>query len=335
MPKADKIPYAKKDDQTDVFPAKRMSWGAVFAGAVIVMIVHLALVILGLAVGLTLFDPATEQDPAAGMGTGALIWWGISGLIALFIGGWTAGRLSGAWTRTAGFLHGFVTWAFVELVCILLFYSAVANLIGGAYKAVETTAGAAAGMVPQVIGAVAPNDVDVAWDKIKKEAKQILRQTEEKQLQPEQLEEEMQQAQETVGKAAEKAAQKPQQAYDEIMQAMDKLLRRAKDIISEVDKEAAVNILVKRTDMSRQQAAQTVDKWTKMYQQAKQQTAQTTKQLKQQAMQAAEKYGDMAADIGAKAAWWAFAVLILGALAAGLGGAVGAPIVVFLDKNKS
>ena len=62
-----------------------VSWGAIFAGAVVVLVVQLMLAMMGLGIGLYAMNP--PEGPTAGLGIGALIWWVISANIALFLGG--------------------------------------------------------------------------------------------------------------------------------------------------------------------------------------------------------------------------------------------------------
>ena len=77
-------------------PLKRISWSAVFAGVIAALIIHILLGILGTAIGATTIDPQQEQNPLQHLGTGALIWTGVSMLIAMGVGSYVAGRLAGA-----------------------------------------------------------------------------------------------------------------------------------------------------------------------------------------------------------------------------------------------
>ena len=73
---------------------RRISWGAIFAGAFVTMAVFLTLQLLGAGIGASAIDLTGTGTPVArSLGIGAAIWWFIMGLIALFIGGWVAGRL--------------------------------------------------------------------------------------------------------------------------------------------------------------------------------------------------------------------------------------------------
>ena len=75
-------------------PFARISWGAIFAGAIIVLATQLVLTLIGTAVGLATLNPATGQTPSGTtLGIGAGIWLVISSLVSLFLGGYIAGRL--------------------------------------------------------------------------------------------------------------------------------------------------------------------------------------------------------------------------------------------------
>ena len=119
-------------------PRSRVSWGALFAGVVIAVATQLLLGALGLAIGLSSMDPT--GDRAGSFGVGAGIWWLLSGLVALFLGGWTAGRLANAQPRLDGALHGFATWGLATLLSAWMVTSAVGGILGGAWNVVSTTA---------------------------------------------------------------------------------------------------------------------------------------------------------------------------------------------------
>jgi hypothetical protein len=116
---------------------RRISWGAVLAGAVIVIAVHLSLSLLGLGIGLSTVDPTAGDTPeATSLGLGAGVWWVVSNLIALVIGGYVAARLSGMPLRGDGIIHGVLTWAVTLLITIYLLTTGVGNLVGGAFNVV-------------------------------------------------------------------------------------------------------------------------------------------------------------------------------------------------------
>lgn len=117
----------------------RLSWGAIFAGAVVATALQMVLSILGLAIGLGAYDAG---DQVSRFGIGAAIWVLITVLIALFVGGMTTGRLAGILTRGDGILHGIVLWGLTTLTAAWLVASGVGSAVGGAFNIAGKTAGA-------------------------------------------------------------------------------------------------------------------------------------------------------------------------------------------------
>jgi hypothetical protein len=144
----------------------RISWGAIFAGTVVALVAQLLLTMLGLAIGLATIEPLTGQTPWQGISIGAGIWWVVSALISLFLGGWTAGRLAGMPLRQDAILHGIVVWGLITLITFYLVITGVGAVIGGTLNVVQQ------GM--QSIGSVAPQAADVLSQP---EGARILRET--------------------------------------------------------------------------------------------------------------------------------------------------------------
>lgn len=120
-------------------PLRKISWGAIFAGVIVSLVVQLILSLLGLAIGLGSINPMTQQDPFAGIGTPALVWWVASMLIALFVGGLAAGRLSGLVVAFDRVLHGFLTFSVYSIVSFFLITTAVGGIISGVGSVVGKT----------------------------------------------------------------------------------------------------------------------------------------------------------------------------------------------------
>lgn len=129
---------------------KRTSWGAIFAGTLIVLGVQVLLGALGAAIGLTALTINPGEGTAKGVGIGGAIWWILTGLIALFAGGWVAGRVSGLYQRMEGVLHGAVMWALASLASVVLVTTAIGAVVGGAWNVLSTTATTAAQTSDQV-----------------------------------------------------------------------------------------------------------------------------------------------------------------------------------------
>ena len=131
----------------------RLSWGGIFAGFVVATSLQMVLTTLGAAIGLAAFDLG-QGDSAASLGIGAAIWFAVTALVSMFIGGQTAGKLAGVLTRGDGMLHGVVMWGLSLLLAIYLGSTGVGRVLGGVTSFLGQTASSAAGGAVSGAGAV-------------------------------------------------------------------------------------------------------------------------------------------------------------------------------------
>jgi hypothetical protein len=122
---------------------RRISWGAIFAGTVTALAVQLLLTLLGVSIGAWAADPAAGLAGMEGLGIGAAIWALVSFIIALFCGGWIAGRMSGLGNKLDGLLEGFLVWGAVTVFTFMLLTTAVGGILGGAAGLAGQTVAAA------------------------------------------------------------------------------------------------------------------------------------------------------------------------------------------------
>jgi hypothetical protein len=122
---------------------ERASWGALFAGLFVGTGTLFLLLALGAAVGFTAVDPRNfDSWKNAGIGVG--IWGGVSAIVASFFSAWVTGRLSGAWTRLGGALHGIALWGLTWAMTMWLGAMLVGGTVRGAAGAARTAAETAA-----------------------------------------------------------------------------------------------------------------------------------------------------------------------------------------------
>lgn len=122
----------------------RISWSAVFAGTLVALVVMGVLNILGIAIGAVAIEAGAQE---AGFGVGAGIWWTLTALVGLFLGGWTAGHFSDADVRSDGLMHGVVTWSLFTLATFLAVTTTIGQIIGGAFGFVGQNLTAALAMM--------------------------------------------------------------------------------------------------------------------------------------------------------------------------------------------
>lgn len=294
---------------------KRVSWGAIFAGALIAVVTGFVLNLLGLGIGLQAFDPASDPDTLGGFGIGQGIWAIISSLLSLFAGGWVAGRLAGMPRKLDGMIHGAVVWALTTLLTLYLLTSGVGRIVSG----VTGLIGSGLNAVGQGVAAVAPqaadyiqDNVDVDLTSIQAEAEQLLRETGDPDLQPDALEAEAQAARENLESGAETA---------DLDGAIQQAFGRADGVVRDVDREDLVNVVAARTGQSQAEARQTVSGWETQLTSLRQTASSEVDSLQAGAVNAAES----ATDFLGTSALIGFLGLVLGALAAGFGGSMGSP----------
>lgn len=300
---------------------KRISWSAVFAGVIAALIIHILLGILGTAIGATTIDPQQEQNPLQHLGTGALIWTGVSMLIAMAVGSYVAGRLA----QREGAMHGLLMFGVSTILTLWLAITLATGIIGGAFNIL----GAGVNAVGSGISAAAPSLTNMAKEKLqesninlddlKNELQTTLRQTGKSELQPENLQKDVNNEANNAQNQAEQTAQNPQNADNDLANWLKGVMNRHSDTLQAADRDALKNIIKARTGKSDQEVEQIVTKTEESYKKAVQQY----QQLKQQAEQKAREVAEQAAAATAKASWFTFFMLVIEAVLAALMGRVG------------
>jgi hypothetical protein len=283
---------------------RRISWGAVFAGLALALVTQLTLYLLGLSIGALTVNPMAEQDPLAGLGTAFVIWDAASTLIALFIGGWVAGRLAGIPSQADGAVHGLVVWATTILASIVLLSTTVgsvlnstANLLG---QTASTTGSLIANVAPETADAVQAiadeTGIALTPEAVQERAVNFIAEDTDIQV-------------EVTNEAAFRQA------------LIDFGTAATQNGISEADREALQTSLAETTTLSEDQIEEVVASVATNVDQLTAQVQETVDNVQQQATQVAGNAADTISTI----AGVLFASLIVGAFAAGLGGYIGAP----------
>ena len=265
---------------------KRISWSAIFAGVVLALAIQILLSLLGAGIGLGTVNVAANSTPSASsFGIGAGIWWVISSCVALFAGGYAAAWLAGNEIRFDGFMHGIVTWGIASIVTIYLLTSAIGGLIGGGFSAISGAASAAGGGIKSVAAPVA-NSVGLSPDMIQQQAQTYLQPAD-----------------------ANPATMTPQDAQKQIASNLVTYEQGGAD--APAAKERIIDITAAQMKISRADAA-------KKFDDAQAKIQQTINQAKQKAADAA----DAASSAASKTSFGIFVDLLLGAIAAAVGGLV-------------
>jgi len=265
---------------------RRISWAAIFGGVILVIAIQLLLSLLGAGVGLGTVNTNAGSTPDAGtLGIGAGLWWVISSCAAIGVGGFVAGWLAGVERRFDGVLHGLVTWGIATILTLWLLTSAIGGIIGGGFSALGSVASSAGSSVSDAAKPLV-QAAGVSPDMIEQQAQAYLQPTN-----------------------PDPATMNPQDAQKAIATNLATYAGGGADAAAA--KERIVNIMAAQMKISHDEAAKKFD------------DAQTKlKQTRDRAVQSAKDAADASASAASKASFGAFIVVLLGGLAAALGGAM-------------
>ena len=307
-------------------PQKGVSWRAIFAGTVCVLSIMLLLNLFGLALGLGTINPTEESNPFSGIGTGSIIWWILSNLLALFVGGYVAARVGVSFSNKSGIVQGIMTWALYTLISAWLLTSVVGSILSGVGSVVSGVLSTAGNAVSQVTQSQGQNQnqnqnqqLDISLEQAKQQFYSLLEDADKKALDPDNIEQNAQQALNQAQNNAQDAVTSPGNIGTEIEQIFNNAKNQFEGTFEAIDKEALVNILTERTNMSESEAEQTVDKYLAQYENLRQQVSSFLEQAEQTA---AKKAGQVAQAVSDASLYLAIA-LVLGILVAAAGGFLG------------
>jgi hypothetical protein len=262
-----------------------INFRAVIGGTIVALGVWAMLLALGLAVGLTSIDP-DDASSLRGSGIFTGIWGLVAPIVAMFIGSMIAARSSGRMNRTGAAVHGAIVWGLTTLMAVWMLGRLTSAVVGGAVDAGKTAVAAGAEMVPSVGEAsAAARSAGIDGEAALAPINARLKAEGKPQVTPAQLR----------GAAAE---------------VMNDAVRTG-----ELDRETLVAALADKTALSRADAQEVAARIDAQVTQARERIAEVAGKVQQGALQAAETTG--------KALWLLFGALMLGMIAAILGGIAG------------
>ncbi len=218
----------------------------------------------------------------------------ISNLIALFAGGFVAARAGVSFTDVSGVLQGLMTWALYTILSAWLLTTVVGVIISGVGSAVGGVLSATGETVGERISTVIENQVDeldITLEEAQEEFFALLEDADREELQQE--------------FNIEQIFRNPRNLLDQTFDA--------------VDREALVNVLVERTDMSQSEAEQAVDELLAEYENLRAEA----EEILEEAEQTAREQTEEAADTIATASIYLAIALLFGIISAAFGGISG------------
>lgn len=308
----------------NIVPRKGISWRAIFAGVICILSLVFLLNLLGMVFGFGTIEPSEESNPLSGLGTASLIWWIITNLIALFAGGYVAARVGVSFYNKSGIVQGIMTWALYTFISAWLLTSAVGSIISGVGSTIgsvlsgsdqqqtsQNQSDAATQQQNQILG--------VSLQEAKSEFYQLLEDTDKEALDPDRIERQASEVVQDARSQAREAARQPGQVDTKIEQIFNNAKNEFEGSFEALDKQALVNVLTERTDMSESEATTAVDNYIGQYENLRAEAEQFLQKVEEQAAQTAGNVSQAIAD----AALYLFLALILGVIVAALGGYVG------------
>lgn len=278
---------------------RRISWGAIIAGAILALVLQVMFGLLGLGIGLATVDPQGGGTPSAtALSSGAGIYAGVTILLSIFAGAYVAARMAGTFSRRDSAIHGLVTWAVATLVAVWLVASGASAIVTGAFGAVGSVAQSIGGAA----GAVVPDSLDNLPPELQDQAEGLLAQGEQQ----------AQQTAQQVQGAAQDAAQDARQAtgQQDTGAALREIFAGVQTDATPEQRQAAVQVIASQAGISQQEADQRLTQFQAQY---------------EQTVEEVQAAAATAADAVSTTAFAAFFVLLLGAIVAALGGVVGRP----------
>lgn len=268
----------------------RVSWPAIFAGTLVMLITLMLLSLLGVGIGLGAINPLEEAEPLRGLGTGTLIWWIVCNLIAIFAGAYITSQLTNYSYKLSGIYHGILTWSLYTLISFWIMTTAIGGIISGVGGVVSKSLSSMGQGISQLVSTTDQQDTD----RVSKIIQSALDRDQELSI-------------DTAGKKFD---------IDLAAVVQDVFIVNG-EIQTEVERQEIEQSIARNSSLSQQDVQRATDVVVKEYERLKTQW----QQVKQKAEVAAQK----AADAASKAAIWSFVALLLGVITAAIGGSVGKP----------
>lgn len=301
--------YVENAEVTPPSLTRRVSWGAIFAGFFVTIVIQLTLTLLGAAVGIASLEPFREPHSGQKVAIASGIWLLVSGLISIWVGACVAGRLCGGPRRADGLIHGIVTWSVSTCATLALLATTIGTVIGG-------TASLLGGALE--LGNLTKSEETTA--SLQEQVKNLFPQGESspsaQSLPPTGRTEEGVQQQ---GAQQQAAQQQPSGKLNDLAQKDPELSAALTDMQNKggpsqatQERDKAVNILTTKHKIDKQEAANLVQQWNPQSQQSGAQAEQKTTEVASAATRGL-----------ASGALWGFIALLLGLLFAAWGGWAG------------
>jgi len=277
-----------------------LSWGAILAGTVAALALHIVFMMLGAGLGFAIYTPTTDANPVKDLAGGAMVIQGVSAVVSLWFGGWIAGRFTHRASRRSGCLHGFMVWSLATVAAIL----AISIGSGWAFGGLTNIVAGSLSFAGKPAAALAGSAADLVKDSAKRTGNSV----------GSFVDEAVNEHPSTSGQSGTIRARR------EIGLAVERLFAPYQQANMAANRAAAVKVLVDDAGMSEAEADKLVSDWTASYQNLKEHLTAAKNEAEAKAREAAEH----ASNILSIFSLCTFAAFLLGAVSASMGGKHGA-----------
>lgn len=115
-------------------PFLNLRWSGIFAGLAVGIAANLLLLLVGVSIGLGVFDINSSGGQGDTASIAAMIWNVACMIIAAFVGGYVAARAAGMHRASDGVLHGAVAWGATMLLSAFLASTATSAVFGSLFS---------------------------------------------------------------------------------------------------------------------------------------------------------------------------------------------------------
>lgn len=328
--RATKAPVGEISGAANEISHRKISWGAIIAGSFIAVAIVVVLGFFGAGIGLWAVEPGGQPDSVGGMASATAIYLILAQLVALFIGGYIASRMSDARDRQNAILHGAVVWSLATITAMLMAASTVGSIFYTSVSVVQNAASAVSNAtstlvpeelpdfsMPQVNMDDLPPRIQTALrnqgitaENLKAEAREAFRNVISEQEQAE--------AREIVMDATVDAIRTPSNTISYLDAAVDDLVGKG-GVISAEERQELISVMETRLGITESEARVMIERWQDKAQAAYKDAKQALEIAREEAIDA----GAAATDALSTASFLSFLALILGLAAAAGGAAVG------------
>lgn len=286
-----------------------MSWASVFGGLTIALSVQITLFMLTLSFGMYLLGPESPGSVPTISWTTAIIHIVTLG-ISLFVGAFTAARLSNIPRHQMGMGHGLIVWGISVIFNMLLMGQLFSGIGSGISNALSQFRDINVDFsLENVIPENMQSDFrkyNLTFSELRDEAQQIIEESEIKAI---------------GNNALRSILLTPGDAGQDFEKMVDDIVSKTKETWSRISEEDIANVIANRTDLSQSESLVVAKRWKGQIDRSIANFKGKIQETKQNIM----RESDQAMDFIGNIALFTFFALLIGAAIALLGGFVGTP----------